>query len=193
MLKVLRLTQLSTKYGLERSLFFHFYFFALSVFLNSRRKNNCEKKREGLTLLPYHLNRQVKRDRQGAKCKRECLAWRLKNSAMAKALFQLLSRKNSLISDWSVLNKRLQLESEITIKLKQEIKDNKPNFLTFKNWTIICCLVISFTSPLTGWFVEESCFSCSVDTWTSSWGSMSAPSAAVVSVSPSEAKEKEVS
>lgn len=44
---------------------------------------------------------------------------------MAKALFQLLSRKNSLISDWSVLNKRLQLESEITIKLKQEIKDNK--------------------------------------------------------------------
>ena len=52
---------------------------------------------------------------------------------MAKALFPLLSKKNSLISDWSVLNKRLQLESEITIQLKQEIKDNKPNFLTFKN------------------------------------------------------------
>lgn len=185
-LKVLRLTQLSTNCGLERSLFFHFCvfsFFALSVFLNLSRKNERA----------HHLHRQVKGERQGAKCQRECLAWRLTNSAMAKALFPLLSKKNSLISDWSVLNKRLQLESEITIQLKQEIKDNKPNFLTFKNWTIICCLVISFTSPLPGWFVEESWFSCSVDTWTSSWGSMSAPLAAVVSFSPSEAKEKVVS
>ena len=39
-------------------------------------------------MFPHHLNTQVKRDRQRAECKRECLAWKLTNSITAKALFK---------------------------------------------------------------------------------------------------------
>ena len=63
---------------------------------------------------------------------------------------------------------------------------------TFKNWTIICCLVMSLTSPLPGWSAEEPWFSCSAETSSSSEASMSVASTrgAASSLSPALERKK---